>query len=151
MSYDSEMDRISTKLRNKNSQRDVTDIIRAIMMSPVSSKLGTDIIDVDGTRPIDTLKGKPLDVQTAMLLGVTSKALKTTDLKCIELLLKYGGYEPPKQQQVTVDLPEFVDTIELRAAMKAEADSVVVEAVVPDVKEEDALDVPEDDHGETAD
>lgn len=145
------MDRISTKLRNRNSQRDVTDIIRAIMMSPVSSKLGTDTIDVDGTRPIDTLKGKPLDVQTAMLLGVTSKALKTTDLKCIELLLKYGGYEPPKQQQVTVDLPEFVDTIELRAAMKAEADAAVVKAVVSDVKEEDSPDVPEDDHGETAD
>lgn len=149
------MNRISAKLRDKNSRRDVTDIIRAIMMSPVSSKLGTDVIDVDGTRPIDTLKGKPLDVQTAMLLGVTSKALKT-DLKCVELLLKYGGYEPPKQQQVSVDLPEFVDTIELRAAMKADAvNAVIAETVTQEPSEPETSDTaepsPEDSNGETAD
>lgn len=113
------------KIRNNGVRKDVCDIIRCIMASPVSSKYEGECVEVDGVRPLDKFKNKPLDVQTMMLLGVTSKALKETDLKCVELLLKYGGYEPPKQQQVSIDLPEFIDGIELRASMSASAPAMI--------------------------
>lgn len=119
MDKEERISQISRQLLSEDRPMDIYEIIRCIMASPVSSKYAEEVMKVDGKTAIDQFKGKSLDVQTMMMLGVTSKALKNVDLKCIELLLKYGGYEPPKRSQVSLELPEFVDSFEIRAAQAA--------------------------------
>lgn len=109
MDFGKEVARIKETAHTANVKRDVKSIINAIMESPVSDKLGKEVVHVDGKNGISWYKGKSLDVQTTLLLKITDTALKTGDVKTAEFLMKYGGYEPPKQQQVTLDLPTFIN------------------------------------------
>lgn len=94
------------KARRKQDLQDVIDII---MHSPL--KKG-DVLKLspDSPIPLSELKGKNIEMQTAMVLSMASGAVGG-DVKKAEWLCKYGGYEPVKESKVQVESVTFVDDI----------------------------------------
>lgn len=94
-------------VKKRRANRDMKLLIRSIMDSPL--KKG-DIIDVDGDTPIEQIARQNTDVQTRMLLQIAAQATRG-DIKAADFLMKYGGYTPPAEQNVTVNVPRIVDDI----------------------------------------
>lgn len=105
--------------RDANTKQDVQGIIRAMMASPLKGDV-RDIVHLDGRRSISSLKGLSLDVQTRIIMGVLEQAL-SGDLRAVELLFEYGGYEPPKQQKVALEMPTIVDDMALQPPPETKA------------------------------
>lgn len=95
------------KVRKKRAKRDSKLLIRAIMESPL--KKG-EVYEVDGDTPIETIARQNTDVQTRMLLKIAGLAANG-DIKAADFLMKYGGYTPPVEQNVTLNVPRIVDDI----------------------------------------
>lgn len=101
----------AARLKRSRVRQDVRSIIRLILESPVN---GTedDIVRVDGSRSLASYSGKPVDVQTHMLLQVASKALKG-DMESLKFLMDYGGYKPPKESQISIKPPTIIKNVPL--------------------------------------
>lgn len=95
------------KVRKKRAKRDSKILIRAIMESPL--KKG-EVYEVDGETPIEVIAKQNTDIQTRMLLKIAGQAANG-DIKAADFLMKYGGYTPPVEQNVTLNVPRIVDDI----------------------------------------
>lgn len=94
------------KARRKQDLQDVIDII---MHSPL--KKGDVLrLSTESPIPLSELKGKNIEMQTAMVLSMASGAVGG-DVKKAEWLCKYGGYEPVKESKVQVESVTFIDDI----------------------------------------
>lgn len=98
------------KLIEKRQKRDAKMIIRMIMESPLKEG---EVVMPDGQMSIAELSQKNLDVQTRIILTMAGQAA-SGDSKSAEFLFKYGGYTPPVEQNVTVNLPRIVNDIEFK-------------------------------------
>lgn len=96
------------KVRKKRSRRDSKILIRAILESPLRKG---EVYEVDGSTPIEIISKQNTDVQTRMFLKIAGQAVQG-DTKAAELLLKYGGYTPPVEQNITMKLPVIVDDLD---------------------------------------
>lgn len=101
----------TAKLRRSRVRQDVRSIIKLILESPVSGS-AEDLVRVDGYRSLSSYSGKPVDVQTQMLLKVTAEALKG-DMEKIKFLMDYGGYRPPKESQISFKPPTIINNVPL--------------------------------------
>lgn len=95
------------KVRKKRAKRDSKILIRAIMESPLRKG---EVFEVDGDTPIEVVAKQNTDVQTRMLLKIAGLAAQG-DIKAADFLMKYGGYTPPVEQNVTLNIPRIVDDI----------------------------------------
>lgn len=110
------------------------DVVKLIMESPITD---AQITYLDGRTSMASLKGKNIDVQTAIAVRMANQAMGG-DVKSFEVLMKAGGLEPPKEQKITVDLPTFyTGTDDLPADIKAAlAEEVAI--AIDDAKEKGA-------------
>ena len=96
---------MAERLKAKEKQ-DMQKLIRMIFDSPLSNK--EELLEVDGERSIEDFKKANVDIKTRILLQITMDAMKG-DRQCAEFLFKYGGFEPPKEQHVTMETPTIID------------------------------------------
>lgn len=96
------------KVRKKRARRDTKILIQAIMESPL--KKG-ETVEVDGNTPIEQIAKQNTDVQTRMFLKIAGQAAQG-DIKAADFLMKYGGYTPPVEQNITMRVPVIVDDID---------------------------------------
>lgn len=93
-------------------RRELTELVDALFNSPaVRPGEGEEIGELDGDTPISELIGKPLDVQTMMLIKLSDLVIKKGDVRAFEALCKYGGKEPPKNINAKLEMPTFVSAV----------------------------------------
>lgn len=102
---DEELMREVERVRRRNDRRDVQRLIRAVLASPVKDG---PTVEVDGERSVESFKKQNTDMQTRILLNTAIDAA-AGDAKARDFLFKYAGFEPVKEQAVTVDMPTFID------------------------------------------
>lgn len=102
---DEELMREVERVRRRNDRRDVQRLIRAVLASPVKDG---PVAEVDGERSVESFKKQNTDMQTRILLNTAIDAA-AGDAKARDFLFKYAGFEPVKEQTVTVDMPTFID------------------------------------------
>lgn len=105
MGTDDDLKREVERVRRRNDRRDVQRLIRAVLTSPMKDG---PTVEVDGERSIESFKRQNTDMQTRILLNTAIDAA-SGDAKARDFLFKYAGFEPVKEQSVTVDMPTFID------------------------------------------
>ena len=94
------------KIMKSRHNQDLKEIINLVLNSPLKDK--GEITQADGIISLEALSKSNTDVQTRIVMQMAKNAA-TGEVRHAEFLMKYGGHEPPKQQQVTVDLPVIID------------------------------------------
>lgn len=109
-----------TQIQNiiaKRQRRDAKMLIRMVMQTPLKDG---PVAEVDGKMSIAALSKENLDVQTRIMLTMAGQA-SSGDVKAAEFLMKYGGYTPPVEQNVTVNLPRIINDIEFKEEEETKA------------------------------
>lgn len=109
-----------TQIQNiiaKRQRRDAKMLIRMVMQTPLKDG---PVAEVDGKMSIAALSKENLDVQTRIMLTMAGQA-SSGDVKAAEFLMKYGGYTPPVEQNVTVNLPRIINDIEFNEEEETKA------------------------------
>lgn len=123
-------------MEKRNARRDMQNLINAVLDSPLETG---PVKKVDGEASLKSFKGANTDVKTRIILQFALDASKGDDKKA-NFLFKYGGLEPKLEQDVTLDMPVFVDTITERVSKGEKVDVVQPTAKKP--VEEPSDDVP---------
>lgn len=97
------------KVKKEREQKDMKELIRLTLESPVNSK-EADLAQPNGFYSIQSFKDKNTDVATRILIAMSLKAM-SGDIKAAEFLMKYGGFEPPKEHKVDVKTPIFINDL----------------------------------------
>ena len=93
-------------------RREFAELVDALFNSPaVAPGEGESIVELDGVTPISEIIGKPIDVQTMMLIKMSDLVIKKGDVRAFEALCKYGGKEPAKNINAKLEMPTFVNTV----------------------------------------
>jgi hypothetical protein len=115
------------KRLDERRREDLRDVIKIILASPLK-KDGT-VSYADGNISLQQLSKQNTNVMTRIIMSAADSAARG-DVKSAELLFKYGGYEPVKEQNITVNTPKLIDDMTCRA-------EPVVSAIIEDDEEED--------------
>ena len=94
-------------VKSERKNQDLKDLIALVLESPVNSE-DANLALVNGNYSIQSFKGKNTDVRTRILLAMSMKAM-AGDIKAAEFMMKYGGFEPPKEHNVEVKTPVFIN------------------------------------------
>jgi hypothetical protein len=116
-------------------KQDLKDIIRMVMSSPLKDK--GEVVQADGNLSLESLSKCNTDVQTRIVMQIAKDAA-TGNTKSADFLAKYGGMEPPKQQQITMELPTIIDDMTHRTT------PVVASAFAAEMTDEEDEDEDED-------
>ena len=119
------------RLIDKRRKRDAKMMIRTIMESPLKDG---DVVMPDGKMSIEFLSKQNLDVQTRIYLTMAGLA-SSGDPKAAEFLMKYGGYTPPVEQNVTVNIPRIVNDLEFKQEEELEALEAAYDVIEPPKEE----------------
>ena len=95
------------KVKSARKETDLKELIALTLESPVNSE-DANLAMVNGNYSIQSFKGKNTDVRTRILIAMSMKAM-SGDIKAAEFLMKYGGFEPPKEHNVEVKTPVFIN------------------------------------------
>lgn len=95
------------KMERRNAKRDMKMLIRELLEMPVSDGR---VFGIDDVQSISELAKLNTDVRTRILISVANDAARG-DIKAAELLLKYGGYTPAIEQNVSVRLPQIINDL----------------------------------------
>lgn len=106
---------------DKAKSREATDMKRLIRLALSSPLADGNIFELDGITPLAYYKKRNTDVQTRIIISQAAEAMKG-DRQSAEFLMKYGGFEPPKEQNISVEVPTFLDDITIRAKKEKEED-----------------------------
>lgn len=97
------------EVKASRKYKDMKDLIGMVMETPVNSS-DARYAEINGRYSIESFKGKNTDVRTRILIAMSMKAM-SGDIKAAEFLMKYGGFEPPKEHNVEVKTPIFVNDL----------------------------------------
>ena len=117
-------------------RRDLAELVDCLFHSPVvKPENGESIVELDGNVPISEIIGKPVDVQTMMLIKMSDMVIKKGDVRAFEALCKFGGKEPPKNINARLELPNYTDEIpeDVRLLLEQEEKEL---ALLPDGEDE---------------
>ena len=114
------------RLGEERRNRDLKEIINYVLASPFKEK--GKVEDANGVISLERLMKGNTDVQTRITISMAREAVKG-DVKAAEFLMKYSGKEPPKEQNINMNLPNIIDDMTCRA-------TPVVAAVIEDDEEE---------------
>lgn len=93
-------------------KRELADLIDAYFNTPVVKPgEGETLVEVDGFTPLSEIIGKPVDVQTMMVVKMGEMVIKKGDVRAFEALCKMGNKEPAKNINAKFDMPTFVTEI----------------------------------------
>jgi hypothetical protein len=115
------------RLGEERRSRDFKEIINYVLASPLNNN--GPVREANGVTSLVQLSKQNTDVQTRIVLAVAREAAKG-DVKSAEFLMKYSGREPPKEQNINMNLPNIIDDMTCRA-------TPVVSAVFDDEEEEE--------------
>lgn len=101
--YDTDLERA----RRKRSRSDLQKIIGLVLDSPLND---APMEEVTGELSVQSLATMNTDMKSRIILRAALSAANG-DLKSAEFLMKYGGYTPPVESEVSVDIPTIVDDI----------------------------------------
>lgn len=131
----------STKeAQQHRKRRELTDLVDALFNSPVvRPEEGEQLAEMDGNTPISEIVGKPIDVQTMMLIKLSDLVIKKGDVRAFEALCKYGGKEPPKNANLRIEMPQYSDAIpeDIRLLLKQEEEELALLPSEDDEEEEE--------------
>lgn len=82
-------------------------LIRMFLDAPIAVDRD-EIKELDEKTTIKELHKAETDVKTRIILQIGLDAMKG-DRQCAEFLFKYGGLEPIKEQEVTMNVPTIID------------------------------------------
>ena len=99
------------KIMNSRRNQDLKEVINLVLNSPLKNK--GEIVQVDGVISLEELSKSNTDVQTRIIMQMAKDAA-IGEVRSAEFLMKYAGKEPPKQQQITMDLPTIIDDMTYR-------------------------------------
>ena len=105
-------------VEKRRGRRDLQNIICATLESPI--RLG-EVEEVDGVRPLASMKKTNTTVLTRIVIQMAVDAMKGDEKKA-KLLFDYAGFAPVKESQIAVDLPQFVDDIAVSVVEKPHDD-----------------------------
>ena len=99
----------ATMERNINRRRrtDFAEAVKTVLNSPIHPG---EVTDPDENIPLEELVQKNVTVMTRVIAKHAMLAADG-DPKSTDLLLKYGGYTPPVEHHVSMELPTFIDDI----------------------------------------
>ena len=93
-------------------RRELTELVDAYFNTPVvRPNEGEELVEIDGNTPLSEIIGKPVDVQTMMVVKMGEMVIKKGDVRAFEALCKFGGKEPPKNINAKLEMPSYTDTI----------------------------------------
>jgi hypothetical protein len=95
------------RARRKRSRADLQKIIGLVLDSPLNEG---DMEEIRGDISVQTLATMNTDLKSRIILRMALGAANG-DLKSAEFLMKYGGYTPPTESEVTMDVPRIIDDI----------------------------------------
>lgn len=93
------------RVKRANEKRDMQKLIQLVLASPMYSG---DVRVVDGEAPIDSFKKANTDMQSRIIINAAIDAA-TGDAKARDFLFKYGGFEPVREQSISMDRPIIID------------------------------------------
>lgn len=100
------MDNInSNRTTPRKGRKDLQNIIGAVLEAPLKDGV---MEELEGGRSLESMKKKNTTILTRIVIQMAVDAMKGDEKKA-KLLFDYGGMAPVKEQQVAVDLPQFVD------------------------------------------
>lgn len=121
-------------------RRELTELVDALFNSPVVRPGDNeDIMELDGDTPISEIIGKPVDVQTMMLIKLSDLVIKKGDVRAFEALCKYGGKEPAKNANLKIEMPQYSDAIpdDVRLLLQQEEEELALLSSEDDEEEEE--------------
>ena len=95
------------RARRKRSRAGLQKIIGLVLDSPLNDG---EMEEVKGDISVQTLATMNTDLKSRIILRMALGAANG-DLKSAEFLMKYGGYTPPAETEVTMDVPRIIDDI----------------------------------------
>ena len=95
------------RARRKRSRADLQKIIGLVLDSPLNDG---EMEEVKGDISVQTLATMNTDLKSRIILRMALGAANG-DLKSAKFLMKYGGYTPPAETEVTMDVPRIIDDI----------------------------------------
>lgn len=95
------------RARRKRSRADLQKIIGLVLDSPLNEG---EMEEIRGDISVQTLATMNTDLKSRIILRMALGAANG-DLKSAEFLMKYGGYTPPTESEVTMDVPRIIDDI----------------------------------------
>lgn len=95
------------RARRKRSRADLQKIIGLVLDSPLNEG---ETEEIRGDISVQTLATMNTDLKSRIILRMALGAANG-DLKSAEFLMKYGGYTPPTESEVTMDVPRIIDDI----------------------------------------
>lgn len=94
-------------LADQFDKKAVSRVIRAVLDCPVEDR---PLMRVGKTTTYSAFRTSNVDVKTRIAVRIAGDAMNG-DVKAADFLMKYGGYEPPKETTVHVELPKFIDDL----------------------------------------
>ena len=95
------------RARRKRSRADLQKIIGLVLDSPLNEG---ETEEIRGDISVQTLATMNTDLKSRIILRMALGAANG-DLKSAEFLMKYGGYTPPSESEVTMDVPRIIDDL----------------------------------------
>ena len=93
-------------------RREFTELVDAYFNTPfIRPAEGEELAVIDGETPLSEIIGKPVDIQTMMVVKLGELVIKKGDVRAFEALCRYGGKEPPKNVNAKLEMPTFVSEI----------------------------------------
>ena len=96
------------KVKRSNDRRDMQRLIQTALMTPINPG---EFSEIDGELSLTELASKNTTVRSRIVLNAAFAASNGDD-KARTFLFKYGGYEPVKEQNVSVDIPILIDDMD---------------------------------------
>lgn len=91
----------------RRREYDTKTLIQTIMNSPL--KEGK-VYEIDGETPLKEYRDANTDLKTRMFLQIGLEAAGG-DIKAAEFIMKHGGFDPVKEEKITIDIPRFSNNI----------------------------------------
>ena len=121
-------------------RREFTELVDAYFNTPVVKPgEGEALVEFDGETPLSEIIGKPVDVQTMMIVKMGEQVIKKGDVRAFEALCKYGGKEPAKNANLKIEMPQYSDVIpdDVRLLLQQEEEELALLSSEDDEGEEE--------------
>lgn len=116
LTEDEQISKDVARIKRANEKRDMQRLIQLVLASPMKDG---EMKKVDGEASIESFKKANTDMQSRIIINTAIDAA-TGDAKAREFLFKYGGFEPIKEQSISVDRPIIIDDMTLPADQESE-------------------------------
>jgi hypothetical protein len=117
-------------------RQDMQRLIRLIFDTPIDDPHKKGLKELGDVSSLEGLKKQNTDVKTRILVAQALQACNG-DIKSADFLMKYGGLEPVKESQVSLETPVFIDDLDDDSPIEvvqededADPDNIIEDAIL---------------------